>query len=261
MNKISSLTTVNGRKLLHEAYKELRFNRQRSSLSTLGVMWKICTFEKNLNKYINRDVEISMPLGFFRGSTLWMEEIVNRFYFSTINSFVYFGAAILLVIIGLRRFDDNISLTLVFASIIFESVMLFFMFIVMLFAPSEESLEEEEAPDVTDDLLTEVGEIGRDFAAAVVQLEDINDKFTTIVNNQNVMLQKYEEIAKANIDASRPNPEMIEKMKETNEALSEFKETIKTLNSSVADLKKEQIESAVKKEFHRIITYKINKNE
>lgn len=257
MDQISSLATVSGRKLIHEAYKELRYNRQRSSLSTLGVLWRICTFEKNLNKYINRNIDITMPLGFFRGTTLWMEEVVNRFYFSTINSFVYFGAAILLVIIGLRRFDDNVSLTLVFGGIIFESVMLFLMFIVMLFTPNDEASEEEEV-DLAEDLLTEVGEIGRDFAAAVVQLEDINDKFSNVVKNQNDLIDKLERIAVSNSEAVQPNPEMISIMKSTNIALSDFENTIKDLNKSVAMLKKEEIEFSVKKEIEKIISNKIN---
>lgn len=260
MNKINTLTSITGRKLLHEAYKELRYSRQRSSIGTLAVLWRICTQEKNLNKYINKDIEIAMPLGFKNGTALWMEEIVNRFYFSSINSFVYLGAAILLVIIGLRRFDENISLTLVFGGIIFESVMLFFMFIVMLFTPNEEIMEEDE-DDLAEDLITEIGEIGRDFAAAVVQLEMITEKFSYISDNQMEIMNKLSSIATSQQNMAAPNPEMLIQMRETNLALESFKTTINELNSTAQKLKSEEIEFTVKKELEKIITKRISSNE
>lgn len=259
MDKLNTISSISGRTLLREVYKDLRYGRQRSSLGTLGVMWRICTFEKNLNKYVNRDIEIAMPLGFWSGTALWMEEIVNRFYFSTINSFVYFGAAILLVIIGMRRFDENVSLTLVFGGIVFESFMLFFMFIVMLFTPSEEPLEEED--DLADELITEIGEIGRDFAAAVVQLEQITDKFSHISDNQLLILDKLQAIAQSQADASSPNPEMLKQMQDTNLALNEFKSTLNQLNSTASMLKKEEIEFSVKKEIEKVFNNRLNSNE
>lgn len=258
MNKISTLTSLPGRKLVHETFHELRYSRNRSSIATLLTLWRICTFEKRLNKYVSKDVEISMPLGFFRGTALWMEEVVNRFYFTSINSFVYLGAAILLVIIGLRRFDENISIELVFGGIIFESLMLLFMFIVMLFTPSEEDLDDN---DTSDDLLVEIGEIGRDFAAAVVQLEQITNKFSHIADNQIKLFEKLDEIATTNKDAIAPNPEMIREMKETNISLSDFRNTIEMLNNSVSQLKKEEIDYSVKKHIEKFLSDKINSND
>ena len=65
-----------------------------SGFSTSLLCWRICTSERELFRYSKNEVTVLHPLGFFSGSGLWMEEIVNRYYYSTINSFVYFGAAI-----------------------------------------------------------------------------------------------------------------------------------------------------------------------
>ena len=42
-------------------------------------------------KLSKRDVVILHPLGVWSGTTLWMQEVVNRFYYSAINAFVYAG--------------------------------------------------------------------------------------------------------------------------------------------------------------------------
>ena len=95
MNKISTLTSLPGRKLVHEVFHELRYSRNRSSIATLLTLWRICTFEKRLNKYVSKDIFsdlksgayfysggwqikglYSMVIGFvFAASTIWNVEL------------------------------------------------------------------------------------------------------------------------------------------------------------------------------------------
>lgn len=138
MRKVDSLSSADGRKIIHEIFHELKYKKQLSSISILANCWKICVYDIDLTKYINTEDQIEHRLGLFKGTAIWMEEIVNRFYFSVINSFVYFGAAVLLVIIGVRRFSDSIDDRFVIAGVVFEALMLFFMFIVMFFSPSDD---------------------------------------------------------------------------------------------------------------------------
>ena len=124
MKKIENLASLEGRKILQNLFKEMRFIKQRSALSTLFLCWRICVSEKDYPAFAKLEIHVMHSLGIVRGSMLWMEEIVNRFYFSTINSFVYFGAAVLLVLIGVRRFSSTMSDTAVIWGIIFEATML-----------------------------------------------------------------------------------------------------------------------------------------
>ena len=213
----------------------------------------------DLSKYTKRGVEILHSLGLFQGTVLWMEEIVNRFYFSTINSFVYFGAAILLVIIGVRRFTDQIDNNIVIAGIAFEALMLVFIFIVMLFSPHDTEPDDEENGDEADELITEIGELGRDFAAVVIQLENLGNSMVDVISRQNEILNAVDKIVEANTNATQPNPKMLEVMDKTNKSIEEFGETLKQLNSTAEMLKKEEIEMAVRREVERIIVDKVNK--
>lgn len=254
MKKIDTLSSLEGRALLRNIFKELRYEKQISALATLGICWKICVHEKEIHRYVKKDVTLLHTLGFFAGTILWMEEIVNRFYFSTINSFVYFGAALLLVLIGVRRFSDYVDENLVIGGIIFEALMLLFMFVVMIFSPPDEAIDEEGESKAEDGaLLREVGEIGRDFAAVVLQLEELSNNLGRIAQRQNDLLDSVANVAEKTASAVAPNPEMIESMKQTNEALSDFRESVDKLNRSALALQKEEIESAVRKEIERII--------
>src|SRR3989339_51889 len=261
MKNIDTLSSLEGRATLADVYNELRFEKQLSNLSTLILSWRICVRERELFRYVKKDVTVLHPLGLFSGTGLWMEEILNRYYFTTINSFVYFGAAILLVLIGLRRFTDYVNPDIVLAGIAFEALMLIFMFIVMLFTPSEE-LETLKAKtgdnqNTIEDLVVEVGEISRDFAASVVQLEKISDSFQEVLKQQSNLTILIGKPSESYSNASAPNPQMLEIMKETNHALNEFKNTVNNLNYAAELLKREEIEIAVRKEVERVLVNKL----
>ncbi len=258
--KIDTMSSIKGRALMTEIFKELRYHRQYGAFTTLVNCWKIAVFEKDLSAYLNRNITVLHPLGFFRGTGLWMEETVNRFYFSTINSFVYFGAAILLVLIGVRRFSDQISDTLIFSALGFEALMLIFMFVVMFFTPKEDFSENgnDSESATTAELLTETGEVARDLAGALIQLERINDNFLQMLNRQEDLALTLRKIADATADAVSPNPEMLETMKSTNKALMQFNETVLMLNDAAKKIRREEIEAAVKKELDRIISDRIS---
>jgi hypothetical protein len=260
MKKIDTLASIEGRTILQEIFYELRYERQNGSISSLLTCWKICVYERELNKYIKRDISLIHALGIFKGSGLWMEEIVNRFYFSTINSFVYFGASILLVLIGLRRFSDALTDNMVIGGVIFEAAMLLFMFVIMLFTPNDEAKPQNNNHEnnESDILINEVGEIGRDFAAAAVQMEQMTDKLSELIDFQRQLLSRLDDIAKNYADAAMPNPKMIDAMMETNTELQKLKNTVSELNESLHVLRKEEIEAAVKREIEKLIVNRIS---
>ena len=73
-------------------------------------------------------------------------------------SFVYFGAAVLLSLIGIRRFSDNVNDTMVLWGVGFEAAMLLMMFFVMLFTPDDSITEDvkqnAEKDDYAEDIIT-----------------------------------------------------------------------------------------------------------
>jgi len=256
--KIENLGTVKGRLLLKDIFHSLRYEKQRSALAVFLICWRICISGKNIDSYLNVDTKVIYPLGFRRGTVLWMEEILNRYYFSAINSFVYFGAAILLVLIALQRFSDILDNRFVIVGVCFEALLLIFMFIVMLFSPNEDLLDDGDNPNSGEDLISEVGEIGTEFAAAVIQMENLTHVLTEISSQQKEMINEVTKMANNNALAVSPNPEMLNIMTETNKTLLEFKETIEKLNESTNKLQHKQVEDVVRTELGRLLVNKID---
>lgn len=258
MKSISSLASIEGRVLLHKAYRELRFDRRMGLISTLLICWRICCNERSLSRYTEHECTIEQPLGITSGTVLWMQEVINRFHYSTVNSFVYFGAAILLVVIGFRRvFENTISDTFVVGSIILEATMLVFMFIVMFFSPPDnddsDMLTEGNETEQVQDIVREIGEIARDYASISVRLDSIAETLETVAQTQELLTNATHTAIQTATAAIAPNPEMIEQMRLTNSALKELTQTIEKLNKSASQIEKTAIEQAVRAELTRII--------
>ena len=256
MQTIETMASIEGRRLLHSIFRELRFERQLSAFRILFTTWKICTSELNTGDFSNKDITILHKIGIFKGTSIWMEEIVNRFFFSSVLSLVYFGAAFLILVIGLNRFTDYVPLFLLIAAVVFESTMLMVMFLTMLFSPKDDSYYTEEGNnDVSskDEILIEIGEIGRDLASVVVQLENLHDTFKGIIAVQTDMVESLKEANRINMDLAKPNPELIDHLKKTNQELEQFKNTFGEINQSISQIKDQKIDEKVKEQIAKII--------
>ncbi len=259
MLQIESLSSLEGRAVLHEVFREFRYTKRMNTISTLALCWRICTKERELYRFADSEVIVLHPLGIFSGTGLWMEEIVNRFYFSTINSFVYFGAAILLVSVGFRRIYDDLPDSIVIGSVIFEALMLMFMFVVMFFSPTEEESERPSENSTVEELVREVGEIARDYAAISVRLENISDSLENFSSRQEALITTSREAVTVATMAVSPNPELMQSMKETTTALHEFTNAVRSMTQSADALKREEIELAVRREVEKVLTQNVSR--
>jgi hypothetical protein len=260
MTTIETLSSVNGRALLRDIYQELRFERQLGALGALRSMWSICTTERELIRTTKRDVVVLHPLGLFSGTALWMQEIVSRYFYSPINAFVYFGAALLLVAVGLNRTRVIDTPSLVVAGIVLEAILLMVLFLVMFFTPPEDVAELTVEPSnsgATDDLLRELGEIGRDYAAMAVQLETIAGTLNDLVERQDGMIVSMRDSVEAAVNAVVPNPNLMNAMQSTTAALEKFSDRVDALGSHLQTLERQEVERMVRMELERILSRSI----
>ncbi|HBB25713.1 MAG TPA: hypothetical protein DCZ59_05555 [Bacteroidetes bacterium] len=260
MTTLETLSTAAGRALLRDLHQELRFDKQLNSLTTLGYLWRICTRETDLFRTVNRDVTILHPLGLLSGTSLWMQEIVNRFYYAPINAFVYVGAAFLLVAVGLNRIRIIDTPGLLVAAIILEALLLLLLFLVMFFTPPSE-LEapgmDTRSDGTSQELLRELGEIGRDYAAMAVQLETISVTLHEVVERQDAMTQQLRSSVDAAVSAVAPNPELMQSMKQNTQALAEFSESVMLLSERLRAVERQEVEGLVRQELERILSRNI----
>ncbi len=260
MTQLETLSSVQGRALLREIYRELRFERQLSATATLRTCWQICTTERELFRLTKRNVIVLHPLGVWSGTSLWMQEIVNRHAYATISSFVYFGAALLLVIVGLNRTGVVEDPAFLVAGVILEALLLMLLFVVMFFTPPEDaepSMLDASATSASDELLRELGEIGRDYAAMGVQLETIAATLTDLVERQDQMLAAVRDGVNAAVSAVAPNPDLMAAMTRTTKGLEEFSSSVGTLGERLQALERREVEHLVREELERILSRNI----
>lgn len=254
MTQLSTLATLEGRAVLRAMFRELRYERRTGSFSAMMLCLRVCIREREIFRYISRDVTVQHSLGVAGGISLWMQEIINRFYFSVISSFVYFGAAILLLVVGLRRVMSTIPDWYLVGSVLLESMMLVVMFVVMFFSPSEEETDIETESTTESELVREIGEIASDYASSGVRLEHIAESLEALVERQDALVEAVKENTRAAALAISPNPQMLEQMAGVNAALAEFRQTLNELNESARSLQHEEIQAAVRHELQRIVT-------
>lgn len=260
MTQLETLASIQGRSLLRDIYRELRFERRVGALQSLSTCWRICTREQELIRLTKRDIVVLHPLGIIAGTTLWMQEVVNRFFYAPINAFVYAGAAILLVAVGLNRVGVVDSPSIVVAGIIVEAALLLMLFAVMYFTPPEEPEAEGEAKDsssATDELLREMGEIGRDYAAMAVQLEAISGTLSDLVERQDATISSMRESVDAAVSAVSPNPKLMASMQTTSSALDQFAKSVDALNVRLQAMEQQEVERLVRTELEKILSRKI----
>ena len=264
MTQIDVLSAIEGRKLLNNLFHKIRYERQRSGFASLFLLWRICVSNPSvinslISYYLNKDIKVLHKLGFIRGTILWLEEIVNRFYFSTFTSFVYFGAAVVLVLVGLNRFSDIIDDRSVIYGFCFEAAMLIFIFIIMLFSSNDDvtNLETDNDNDFEKELLNEIGEISKDFAITSIQLDKITNHFLAIVDRQNELSDVLKTIVEKLSDVQNPTPKVIETMQNTNEELNRFNSQLTTFIDATNKLKQEEISNVIRRELEKIISNKI----
>lgn len=258
MTQIETLADTRGRILVRKIYRELRYERRLGTFQTLSVLWRICCREQELIRSTRQDVVVLHPLGIWQGTALWMEEVVNRFYFSPINAWVYAGAALLLVAVGLNRVGVFDSPGIVVAGVVLEALLLLVLFSVMYFTPPEESEAADDTSAGTQneatELLREIGEIGRDYAAMAVQLEAISNALVEIVERQGQLVESVSTSVMKAVEAVAPNPQLMQSMEHTSKGLEEFAASLAGINDKLRAIQMHEVQVTVRAELERILS-------
>jgi hypothetical protein len=256
MPELDSLASPEGRNIYRSLYTTLRQQRQLGALETLRILWRIAVGERSLRNWGHDNITFRHKLGIVVGTRLWLEEIVSRYYYSTVVSFVYAGAAILLVVVGLRRFSGGISDTIVMLSIGLEALLLLLLFTVMFVSPAEDIRDPVVAQ--LDDIVREIGEIGREHAASTMALEKAASAMERLIGEAKRLADAAESAARAAATATSPAPETIVQLEAVNRALAELRTSIESLAIAARRIEHEAIESAVRAEVERLLAARVH---
>jgi division protein CdvB (Snf7/Vps24/ESCRT-III family) len=129
----------------------------------------------------------------------------------------------------------------------------------MFFSPPDDDLVIDGGADgeVSQELLRELGEIGRDYAAMAVQLEAIAGTLQDVVDRQNDMTESMRISVQAAVDAVAPNPNLMKSMSETTAALSAFTTSIDALRERLQAVERQEVERLVRNELEKLLSRNI----
>lgn len=111
--------------------------------------------------------------------------------------------------------------------------------------------------DVSRELLRELGEISRDYAAMAVQLEAIAGTLQDVVERQHEMSQSMQTSVDAAVQAVAPNPALMGAMTQTTNALSLFTSSVNTLGERLQAVERQEVERLVRIELEKLLSRNI----
>ncbi len=174
-----------------------------------------------------RLILLENTLGLNLGTRVCMEEIIARYYFNAVQGWVYFGAMILLIFVGLR-FAGVITERMTLVGIGIEAMMLLALSIVTHFLPNDDAQPQSLTQGRPELLLSSINQSVQGMTDAV---SDLFRLISQTDMRQDILLTKLTEyISKVSAENTRLQ---VEKLEETNQNLREFGEMIRTTQLEV----------------------------
>ncbi len=270
---IISFATPEGRAMLVAAYRCLRYARgDMSWFACLQITFQLArgtheTWRRSENGLDmseidpSLDVHIQQPLGFTKGIVVWMEEVVNRFYYTTFNAFVYAGAAFLLVMIGLLRLNIIQDQMYVLLPLSIEAFLLLLLFVVMYFTPPEDLAQAtrfgSRTDEYSDEWRKEMDEIATEFANSSDTMQNVVDELNRIAGAQNELIGLMEQTMRAVSMIASPQPELMKQFQQSNALMGEFNKSLRRMTEEAPALRRDEIEILVRRELDRVLAMNV----
>lgn len=231
---IKDLETIEGRRLLHEFFHDRRV-KNVTEIRTLFECWKVSRSATNLQLGDGRRMRFESSLGLKLGTRVFFEEIVSTYYYNSIQGFVYFGA--MLVLVGVGLYLSGYDLLFALGGLAIEAAFLLLLAVVTAFSKNEDGGMPATALGLSETLITSINSSIREMTTAV------SDLFRLISQTdirQDVLLTKLtESYSKMNSDNVR---KYVEKLDQTNSLLREQAELSQTLMQSIVQQQQQTIQ-------------------
>lgn len=229
---IKDLEIPEGRLILNEFYHDRRI-QHKIEFATILECWRLCKRGTEVQLSDGRFIYIENPLGFRLGTRVCIEEIIGRYYYNSVQGWVYFGAMVLLIFVGLRL-GGVIPEKAALIGVGIEAFMLFLLALVTYYSPSDEASPVSIHTRTPETLLSSINQSVQGMTNAV---SDLFRLISQTDMRQDILLTRLTEyISKVSTENTRVQ---IDKLEETNQNLRGFGETLAELQGQFS---RDQIE-------------------
>jgi hypothetical protein len=231
---IKDLDVQEGRRLLRDFYHE-RCVRNVLELKTLLETWKLCRRGTEVHFNDGRRVRLETNLGVRLGTRVFLEEIVSRRHYNSIQGLVYAGAMIVLLAVAL--YLAGFSLWIAMAAFFLEALLLLLLALVTAYSPADDAAASGGASGLSENLLTSIDGSIHEMTNAVSDLFRLMSQADI---RQDVLLTRLtDNIGKLNTENAR---KYAEKQEQTNALLRELSELLRMQLQNVTQLQQQTMQ-------------------
>lgn len=188
--------------------------------------------------------------GWWRGGIRWLEAVVVPFYMPWASGFVFLGAAVLLLLLGIRRFTGVIGEEPIIAAFVAEGFFLLVLFLLLLLAPgSPSSTRSDELSTLVHDL----NDIATDITRIVESHDQLLQRWQESTESQSIALQRLDQLLQKLQQLPLPGAALVAELQQLQQALSQLNATIRQTVDELQHWRNQQLQSLVQQELARIL--------
>jgi len=210
------LETIEGRRLLHEFYRERRV-KNALEFKTLLECWKLCRDAISLQMHDGRRIRFENNLGRRLGTRVFFEEIVGTYYYNSVLGLVYFGA--MLVLVGVGLYLAGFDLLFALGTLLVEALFLLLLAVVTSYSRNDEAGKGTATAGAPEPLMASMNNSVREMTTAVSDLFRLLSQ--TDIRQDALLTRLTDGFAKVSAENAR---KYMERIDQTNAILREHTE-------------------------------------
>ncbi|MCS7170006.1 MAG: hypothetical protein NZ949_05215 [Candidatus Kapabacteria bacterium] len=235
--------------------RDLALQLSKITEQKLRTQGRLRTLVSTLRSSIRGSPDEEIPrLGWWRGTLLWWESVVAPFYSTWISAAVYFGAAVLLLFIGLRRFTHIVSNEAVVASLVLEAVLLVLLCLVLLASPPTTSppASPQEWGEQIHNIAKDMDAIVSSADKVLTQHEKLLNCWSDSVQNQEELLRRFAETVASLQSMPQPGSALLNALEGVQQAVKKLDETLHQIAGELQHWRSQQLQGLIQQELLRL---------
>ncbi len=222
---VKDLEVFEGRRLLRDFYHERRV-KNAIEAKTLLECWKLCRRGTEVHFSDGRRVRLETNLGVRLGTRIFLEEIVSRNHYNSIQGLVYAGAMI--VLLAVAMYLAGYTLWIAMGAFLLEALFLLLLAMVTAYSPVDDTAASGVSLGLSENLLTSINSSIHEMTNAVSDLFRLISQ--TDIRQDVLLTRLTENISKLNAENTR---KYSEKLEQTNALLRELNENSRAQLQSI----------------------------
>jgi hypothetical protein len=169
---------------------------------------------------------------------------------------VYGGAALLLVLVGLRYWSRAVSGEVVIAALVLEALLLVLLSVAISAAPRSSSSAEPTSglQEYAEEIRSIASEIADITCGVAERHEQLLDRWMSVNEQQEVLLQRFAELLDSFSRLPAPGAALIEAVQQLRTAVEHLTATLQQTQSELRAWRQQELQEIVRQELARLVS-------